>query len=144
MYLEHQWCRTRPSLALQHPWNSNQWLHSHCLQWKEREGGGRGEEEGRGRRRGEGGGGGGRGREGKRREEEEEGSDKVTPGILKDRDRIKGGRLALVSCTTTGNVATRASSFYILSLAGQTLFFSFLFIGGVVGRKIIVWSNSHA
>ena len=30
------------------------------------------------------------------------------------------------------------------SLAGQTLFFSFLFIGGVVGRKIIVWSNSHA
>ena len=30
------------------------------------------------------------------------------------------------------------------SLAGQTLCFSFLFIGGVVGRKIIVWSNSHA
>ena len=30
------------------------------------------------------------------------------------------------------------------SLAGQTLFFSFLFIGGVVGRKIIIWSNSHA
>ena len=30
------------------------------------------------------------------------------------------------------------------SLAGQTLFFSFLFIGGVVGRKIIVWSNLHA
>ena len=33
---------------------------------------------------------------------------------------------------------------FLASLAGQTLFFSFLFIGGVVGRKIIVWSNSHA
>ena len=30
------------------------------------------------------------------------------------------------------------------SLASQTLFFFFLLIGGVVGRKIIVWSNSHA
>ena len=33
---------------------------------------------------------------------------------------------------------------YHASLASQTLFFFFLLIGGVVGRKIIVWSNSHA
>ena len=32
----------------------------------------------------------------------------------------------------------------IYSLASQTLLLLLFLIGGVVGRKIIVWSNSHA
>ena len=41
-------------------------------------------------------------------------------------------------------LVTLLPSGQIYSPASQTLFFFFLLIGGMVGRKLIVWSNSHA
>ena len=68
---------------------------------------------------------------------------KVGPGIHCLCMRYKNlMSLIIKSCKFTSH--TNTVLFLVCSLAGQTLFFSFLFIGGVVGRKIIVWSNSHA